>query len=264
MKPLLFVLLIATVALSACSPFTIVSSSGEPSIPVIETQPASVNQPTNGYEPVKIDSVEVEVGMGSPIPVFVNISGNLPDTCAQVEYVRTVQDGSTFLLEVGTLPSDAEGCVQDPLPFRMSIPLNILDLPVGEYGVDVNGVRGEFKVENSSSTGELRTQGMPNYKDDIQVDDVRIEVGVGSPIPVHAVVSANLPKSCGQAGEIQLKRDGNTFFVRLVAELPAQTDCNNDTLPMRFEIPLNIVNLPEGTYEVNVNGTSTTFDIPVQ
>ena len=79
-----------------------------------------------------------------------------------------------------------------------------------------------------------------------------------------AIVSANLPKSCGQLGEVQLKRDGNTFFVRLIAELPAQTDCNNDALPFRLEIPLNIVNLPEGTYEVNVNGVVTTFEIPVQ
>ena len=61
-----------------------------------------------------------------------------------------------------------------------------------------------------------------------------------------------------------MHRDGNNFFVRLIAHLPAQTECNNDTLPMRLEIPLNIVNLPEGTYEVNVNGTTTTFDIPVQ
>jgi hypothetical protein len=31
-----------------------------------------------------------------------------------------------------------------------------------------------------------------------------------------------------------------------------------------LELPLNTVNLPEGTYEVNVNGTVTTFEIPLQ
>ncbi len=276
MKTIRLFALTLIMALSACSPFMITNSSGEQPEPVIATdpaatqpaeavgEPASVNAPTNGYEPVKIDDVTVEVGTGSPIPAFVNVGGNLPDSCAQVEYVKTIQDGSTFKVTVGTTPSDAEGCVQDTLPFRMSIPLNILDLPVGEYAVEVNGVLGDFKVENSSSTGELRTPEMPTYMDDVKVSDVSVEVGVGSPIPVHAVVSAELPKSCGQLGEIQFKRDGNTFFVRLTAELPAQTDCNNDSLPMRIEIPLNIVNLPEGTYEVNVNGATTTFDIPVQ
>jgi len=146
----------------------------------------------------------------------------------------------------------------------MTIPLNVLDLPVGSYIVEVNGSRADFEIENSISTADLRTAEMPNYKDDVQVDDVSVEIGVGSPIPVHAIVSANLPKSCGQLGEVQLKRDGNTFFVRLIAELPAQTDCNNDALPFRLEVPLNIVNLPEGTYEVNVNGVVTTFEIPVQ
>jgi hypothetical protein len=33
---------------------------------------------------------------------------------------------------------------------------------------------------------------------------------------------------------------------------------------MRLEIPLNLSNLPEGPYEVNVNSEVSTFEIPVQ
>lgn len=269
MKPKIFFALALLLALNACSPFVITSSSGVQPEPVFATEeavnePASVNAPTSGYTPVVVDDVTVEVGVGSPIPVFVHVNGNLPDTCAQVEHMETIQDGSKFIIKLGSIPSNDEGCTQDTLPFRISIPLNVLDLPVGKYSVEVNGVSGDFTIENSTSTGELRTPSMPTYKDDVQVDNVNIEVGIGSPIPVHAIVSANLPKSCGQLGEVQMHRDGNTFFVRLIAELPAETDCNNDTLPMRLELPLNIVNLPEGTYEVNVNGATTTFNFPVQ
>ena len=265
MKTLKFIVLaLMIVMVSACSPFVITSSSGGPSTPVVEYEPASVDSETTGYTPVVIDSVEAEVGVGSPIPVFVHINGNLPDTCAQVEFVEQKQDGANFIVTVSTVPSKDAACIVDALPFRMSIPLNVLDLPVGSYTVEVNGSRADFEIENSVSTGELRTLEMPTYKDDIQVDDVSMNIGVGSPIPVQAIVSANLPKHCGQLGEVHLKRDGNTFFVRLIAELPAQTDCNNDSLPFRLEIPLNIVNLPEGTYEVNVNGTVTSFDLPVQ
>ena len=96
------------------------------------------------------------------------------------------------------------------------------------------------------------------------MDDVSIRVGVGYPIPVHAVVSANLPKVCAQLGEVRLHRDGKTFFVRLIADVPAQTDCMEDSLPVRLEIPLNTINLPDGKYEVNVNGTVGTFEIPLQ
>jgi len=271
MKIIKFIVLALTLALNACSPFLVSSSSGEQPAAVIENypvetggQPASVDSPTTGYQPVTIDGVDVEVGVGSPIPVHVNVSGNLPDTCSQVEYVEQVQDGLKFIITIGTTPSTSEDCIRDPLPFRINLPLNVLDLPVGDYFVEVNGSRADFRIDSSASTGDLRTAVMPTYKDDVQVDDVSVEVGVGSPIPVHAIVSANLPKSCGQLGEVQMRRDGYTFFVRLIAELPAQTDCNNDSLPIRLEIPLNIVNLPEGTYEVNVNGTSKKFDIPLK
>jgi hypothetical protein len=42
--------------------------------------------------------------------------------------------------------------------------------------------------------------------------------------------------------------------------VPAQTDCNPDTLPMRVEVLLNIAFAPEGPYEVNVNGVTASFD----
>lgn len=274
MKKLSFFIIIAAMFLNACSPFVITSSSGKQPTPVIEVQPAVTGEPasvsgdifpTVGYEPVQIDGVSVEVGVGSPIPVFVHIDGSLPDTCAQVEYVEQVQDGSNFTIKLGTNPSTKQDCLRDTIPFKLTLPLNILDLPVGSYTVDVNGTRADFKVESSASTAyDLRTAEMPIYKDEIVVDNVSIEVGVGSPIPVHAVISANLPKACGQLGEIQLHRADNTFFVRMIAHLPAQSECSPEGLALRVEVPLNTVNLPAGTYEVNVNGTTTTFDIPLQ
>jgi len=101
---------------------------------------------------------------------------------------------------------------------------------------------------------------MPFEKIDIQVNAVNVEIGRGSPLPIHAVVSANLPNACAQLGEVRVHRDGTTFFVRLIAYLPDQTDCNPDTLPLRIEVPLNITYAPEGPYEVNVNGITASFD----
>jgi hypothetical protein len=95
---------------------------------------------------------------------------------------------------------------------------------------------------------------------ELQIDDVQVEVGVGSPIPVHVHVSGSLPHTCAQVSEVRLHRDGTSFFVRLVAYLPAETDCAEDSIPFRLEIPLNVVGLPEGPYVVNVNGTTVIFD----
>jgi hypothetical protein len=66
--------------------------------------------------------------------------------------------------------------------------------------------------------------------------------------------------ACAQLGEVRVHRDETTFFVRLVAYVPAQTDCNPDTLPMRVEVPLYIAFAPEGPFEVNVNGVTASFD----
>lgn len=246
--------------LNACSPLTsIVSSSGQQPMPVESYDSASPD-----YQPVTVDQVEVEVGVGSPIPVHVIVSGRLPDPCSQVEHTEIKQDGSNFIITLFATPDvggpAVDGCIKDAIPFKMGIPLNMIDLPAGSYSVTVNGSRADFKLDTANSTSSLPTADTPFVKDDIKVDSVNIDIGVGSPIPVHAIVSANLPNACAQLGEVRVHREGTTFFVRLVAYAPAQTECNPDTLPFRLEVPLNIIDLPEGPYEVNVNGVTASFD----
>ncbi len=252
----LFLILTVALLLNACLPFTTnLSSSGEPPAPLVGQDSAA------GYQQVSVDHVEVEIGVGSPIPVYVVISGNLPDTCSQVEYTEIKQDGSDFRITLSAIPSNDEACIQDTLPFKMSIPLNVIDLPAGDYSVTVNGSRADFSLDTGNVTSSLPLTGASVTKHDIQVDDVSIEVGVGSPIPVKAVVSGSLPNVCAQLGEVRLHRAENTFFVQLLAYLPGQNDCAyNSVPPFRLEIPLNVVNLPKGTYEVNVNGATASFD----
>lgn len=253
-KILSFIALTLTLILSACSPSATQSPTDEPSAPVIEGE----------YQPITVDQVEVEVGVGSPIPVFVNVSGSLPDPCSQVEYTEIKQDGSNFIITLFATPDmggpAVDACIKDPLPFRMSIPLNVIGLPAGDYTVTVNGSRADFKLDSGSSASSLPTVDSAFHKDDVQVDGVNIEIGKGSPLPVHAVVSLSLPNSCAQLGEIRLHRDETTFFVRLVSYVIEGEGCIVDSIPFRAEIPLNIVNLPEGPYEVNVNGVTASFD----
>jgi len=255
-----FLLLGLSILLGACS--SLITSSGEQPTPVIEE-----NLTSSGYQNVTIDHVETQIGIGSPIPVFVLISGQLPDPCSQVEHTEIKQDGSTFIISLFATPDiggpAVDGCIKDPIPFTLSIPLSVVDLPSGSYSVVVNGSRADFVLDTANSTSSIRTADMPYNKSDIQVDDVNIEVGVGSPVPVHAIVSANLPNACAQLGEVQIHRDGTNFFVQLIAYVPAQTDCNPDTLPMRIVIPFNMIGLETGTYTAIVNGTETSFELHV-
>jgi hypothetical protein len=253
-KPLSVFLLALVTILNACSPFMIANSSGEQPTPVVESIPAT------GYQPVDVGQVEVEVGVGSPIPVHLNVSGNLPDSCAQIKFTEIRQEGTNFMITLSTVPSDADGCIQDSLPFRILIPLNVVNLPAGSYSVDVNGSSADFELDTANTSASLPTGNTVLSQDNVQVDDANLEIGVGSPIPVHAVVSLSLPNTCAQLGEIRLHREGTTFYVRLIAYIAERADCQADSIPFRAEIPLNIVNLPEGPYEVNVNGVTTSFD----
>jgi hypothetical protein len=253
-----FIALTLVLILNACSPLKIVRSSDEQPAPVEE-----VDSPSSGYQPVTVDHVEVTVGVGSPIPVQVIVSGSLPDTCAQIDYAEVKQHESSFLITLSTVPSNSEDCTlaRDALPFRIMIPLNIVELRAGSYTVDVNGSHADFLVETANTISSLPGADSAITTEDIQVDSVNVEIGVGSPIPVHAVVGLSLPNTCAQLGEIRLHRDGNTYYVRLITDTAERAGCKADLIPFRLEIPLNIVNLPEGPYEVNVNGVTASFDL---
>ncbi|HSL29521.1 MAG TPA: hypothetical protein VK900_10005 [Anaerolineales bacterium] len=258
-KFFVFFTLTLMIILNACAPIIPATSSGEQPTPEVEVLPAT-EVPVTGYQPVAVDQVQVEVGLGSPIPVQVTVTGNLPDTCAQIELVQQKQEGSHFEITMSTVPSNVEGCVRDTLPFRIEIPLNITNLPAGSYTVAVNGVGADFQLETGNTTSSQPDADTVIRKDDIEVPSVNVEIGVGSPIPVHAIVAVNLPDSCAQLGEIRLHREGNTFYVRLIADIAERADCREDSIPFVLKVPLNIVNLPEGPYEVNVNGTTASFD----
>jgi len=263
-KITLFLLFGMTLLLNACLPIiTSADASDEHPVPVVEYDLAASN-----YQPVTVDDVRVEIGVGSPIPVFVHVSGNLPDPCSQIEHTQIEQNGSTFIINLFATPDiggpAVDGCIKDPIPFTMSIPLSVVDMPAGSYSVLVNGSRADFELDTANTASTLPTADTLFNKADIIVDDVRMEIGVGSPIPVHAVISANLPSVCAQLGEVRVHRDGTRFFVRLVAYVPAEEECSPDTLPFRLEVPLNVIGLEAGTYTVNANGTSASFEFPLR
>lgn len=93
------------------------------------------------------------------------------------------------------------------------------------------------------------------------VEDVSVEIGVGSPIPVTVTVSGTWPGLCGQLAEIRQQAGETSFDLRLLAT-PDGPDCPPDHLglPFKIEIPLNMVEKPFGTYTVTANGVQTTFD----
>ncbi|NPV76491.1 MAG: hypothetical protein HPY59_08950 [Anaerolineae bacterium] len=237
----------------------IASTSGEQPVVLMESIP-----PATSYRPLSVDSVAVETGPGSPPLVQAIISGSLPDTCAQVEFVEQVQTGAAFVIRLAAIPSAAADCIQHPIPFTINLPLNAAGLPAGSYAVEANGVRAAFDLAAGDLARELPTGDVPVVKDDLQVKDVEVEIGVDSSIPVKELIAGNLPSACAWLGEIRLRREERTFFVRLVAHQPAQLDCPENGLPFHLELPLNIASLSPGSYTVDVNGVAAGFDLSLR
>ncbi len=96
-----------------------------------------------------------------------------------------------------------------------------------------------------------------------QVDHVEVQFGAGSPIPVTALISGNLPDTCSEFSDIQLNIKDFEFQFQIEVEQSSGIVCTQDLVPFSLTIPLNMVNRPPGVYLVNANSVSASFIWPV-
>jgi hypothetical protein len=151
------------------------------------------------------------------------------------------------------------------VPFSMGLPINIVELPRGSgtYTVNVNGFSTSFELPDES--GSDAAAGDMGQLQPVPVQNVQVEIGVGSPIPVTARVSGEWPGLCAQLAEINQSFENNSFTVELLAHT-GRADCPPDQLGLPFTIglPINPVQLGEGSFTVSVNGASASFDVPLE
>lgn len=140
---ILVLLSVVLVVLSGCS-LVVTGSEGGPSEPIVEEEPAV--QPDD-LRPIEVQAVNIEVGVGSPIPVDVFVSGGWPGLCAQLAEISMTPGDFRFDYMLLATPEEPD-CPPDQigLPFRIAIPINIVELPEGTYTVSVNGVETTFDV----------------------------------------------------------------------------------------------------------------------
>lgn len=246
-------LAVLSLFLAACAPFEVPANA-----------PTGQPQSANGEpRPAQIDTVAVEIGLGSPIPAHVMIGGTLPSPCDQVAQVLQTRVGAEFRFTVLTTTSAGETCPPDALPFTLRAPLNMVGVGAGEYTIDVNGVRAPLSwAFGDPAPVVAATEGAPTVAE-ASVDSVDVVIGNGSPLPVHLVVSGTLPNTCSRLGEVALRRIGTQglgFDLDLVSYSYGGPDCIADTVPFRLEFPLNVVSLPDGPATVTVNGIEASVD----
>ncbi len=97
------------------------------------------------------------------------------------------------------------------------------------------------------------------------VGAVSVDVGVGSPGLLEIVASGDWPDLCAQLAKVTSRIDGTDIQISLFATA-AEPSCPPDYVgvPFRIAIPLNPVELADGTYTATVNSVSTSFVWPQQ
>lgn len=260
-------------ALSFLAPFRssltpVIDLDFEPSAP---TEPEIF--PFSELPGMPVQNVQVEIGVGSPIPVEVVASGEWGGLCSQLAetQVRYTDGNQIHILLLSDPMPDA--CPQGTLgqasgtPFSFRIPLNMVEMPSGKYSVIVNGVQTDFDWAGAPSSADGHypdfSQPSPGGLPPITVRDVRVEIGVGSPIPVEVAVAGDWPSLCSQLGRTTTNINGQQIDIFLEAT-PDDETCPQDLVGLTFalRLPLNMVEMPEGEYTVTVNGWQTSFAWP--
>jgi hypothetical protein len=212
--------------------------------------------------PLPVEAVTVQVGVGSPIPVDVVASGTWNGLCAQLARVEHNQDGKRIEISLSA-SAEKPGCPVDNLgvPFRVAVPLNVVQMEIGEYQVAVNGVETTFEWDPQKIVSSR-----PRSQTAI-VRHVGVEIGVDSPSSVNVVVSGEFPNTCAQIDTIDQTRSPGYIQMTILAEIPPGpapdgSECREGGLPFRLPIPLNSDNLEPGNYTIDVNGQQANFDWP--
>ncbi len=95
------------------------------------------------------------------------------------------------------------------------------------------------------------------------VDSIELMIMESFPVQVSVRARGDLPDGCTTIDQIETSRTGNAFTITMSTLRPADAVCTEALVPFDETIPLDVVDLPAGTYTVDVNGRSGTFTLSV-
>lgn len=97
------------------------------------------------------------------------------------------------------------------------------------------------------------------------VESVELRILESFPVQVHAVVRGTLADGCTEIDEIEQSRDveNRSFEVRITTARDPDKVCTQALVPFEETIPLDVRDLPAGSYTVDVNGVQASFELQV-
>ncbi|MFP4345523.1 MAG: hypothetical protein ACLFU8_12585 [Anaerolineales bacterium] len=213
----------------------------------------NVLPPEEGVAPVENVNVAVEEE-----EAVVEVAGNLPDGCTEIDAVNRRYDpaAKTFFVEITTLrPTDLE-CTQALVPYQEEITLDLTGLEEGAYTVNVNDVTNTFTLAEGEDGEDGEGADGDVLVREALLDSMDLQVLESFPVQVNISVRGNFRDGCSEFGPVQQKTDveARTLNVEVLTTRPADAVCTQALVPFEETFPLNVEGLPAGTYDVLVNG----------
>ncbi len=95
------------------------------------------------------------------------------------------------------------------------------------------------------------------------VEEIDILILESFPVQINVVAKGYLIDGCTEIDEILRERTDQTFQVTITTTRPADAMCTEALVPFEETFSLDVYGLPAGTYTVNVNGITGTFELTV-
>jgi inhibitor of cysteine peptidase len=95
------------------------------------------------------------------------------------------------------------------------------------------------------------------------VEAIDILILESFPVQINVVAQGYLPDGCTEIDEIRRERMDQTFEVIITTVRPADAMCTEALVPFEETFSLDVYGLPAGSYTVDVNGISGTFELAV-
>jgi hypothetical protein len=95
------------------------------------------------------------------------------------------------------------------------------------------------------------------------VEEIDTQILESFPVQVHVLARGYLPDGCTEIDEIEQARSGQAFQVTITTVRPADALCTEALVPFEEVVALDVLGLQAGTYTVDVNGITDSFELAV-
>jgi hypothetical protein len=94
------------------------------------------------------------------------------------------------------------------------------------------------------------------------VENIEVRILESYPVQVHVELSGYLPDGCTTIRDTEVVNAGTTFRIRMTTGRPPNAMCTMAITPFQEVVPLNVIGLPGGVYQVAVNDLWAEFTLP--